>query len=166
MLVEEFIFKMENDEEYKNKIIEELKNKTSRHSTEDLLKHKEEIEKIIYDLSMKELIEKLEEYSLLEENWDGYNGEKPNQKVINQAKTFLILLMGKIKHFPKSMISSSGTIGFYFEPNKENYIEIEIEEEIYSYFTKINKTEFSGKDDLLLNDIDLDLIEKINTIYK
>ena len=96
---------------------------------------------------------------------DGYNAEKPNLKIIDNAKDFITLLMTKINRFPKLMISSTGTIGLYFEPNKQNYIEIEIEEERYSYFTKINETEIFGKDDLLLNNIDLDLIEKINLIY-
>lgn len=166
MLVEEFIFKMENDEEFKNKITTELKTVKSNFSKEEILKHKEEIQNFYHKFALEDLFSKLKEYSLLKEDWDGYGAEKPNQKIINNAKEFLVLLMKEIKYFPKVMIGSSGAIAFYFELNKKNYIEIEIEENSYLYFVKTETKGLFGKEDLLLEEIDLELIESINLMYK
>lgn len=165
MNIEEFINKFENDIEFKNKIILDLNNQQSNHSKEDLLEHKKQIQELYYNLSIQELFDTLEEYSLLEENWDGYNADKPNQKIINNAKQFLLLLMKTTINFPKLMISSSGHIGLYFQLNKENYIEIEIEENCYSYFVDTKTKGLFGKDDLSLDIIDEDLINSINSMY-
>lgn len=166
MLVEEFINKFENDIEFKNNIIKELKNKKSIFSEKEILEHKEQLKNLYYNLTMSKLFDTLEEYSLLEENWDGYGADKPNQKIINNAREFLKLLMTKIEFFPKSMIGSLGTVAFYFSVDKENYIEIEIEEDNYFYFVKNNIQGIFGKEDLKLDKIDSNLIESINLIHK
>lgn len=163
MLVEEFLKKFENDINFKNDILKELKNKKSIHSEEEIIIHKNQIEKIYNLICLNELYETLEEYKLLEENWDGYNAEKPNKEIINKAKLFLSLLIEKINIIPKAMISSTGTIGFYFNLNK-NYIEIEIEENNYSYFVKRENESYFGKDDISLKEIDKELLEEINKL--
>ena len=59
-----------------------------------------------------------------------------------------------------------GNVGFYFKLDKNKYIEIEIEENSYSYFVYTNVSDLFGKDDLDLNIIDFDLINAIKLMYK
>ena len=61
MLVEEFINKFENDIEFKNNIIKELKNKKSIFSEKEILEHKEQLKNLYYNLSISKLFDKLEE---------------------------------------------------------------------------------------------------------
>ena len=115
---------------------------------------------------LKKIFDTLEEYSFLKENWDGYGGNKANLKIIENAKSFISKLMKEINQIPNTMISSYGNVGFYFKLDKNKYIEIEIEENSYSYFVYTNISGLFGKDDLNLNIIDFDLINAIKLMYK
>lgn len=113
---------------------------------------------------MKTIFDKLDEYSLLQENWDGYGCDKPNLKIIENARKFISELMKNVNIVPKTMISSYGAVGFYFQLDKK-YIEIEVESKSYSYFIYYNNSELSGKDGLKLEEMDADLISAIKLMY-
>ena len=115
--------------------------------------------------TLNSIFDKLDEYTTLQENWDGYGCDKPNLKIIENAREFISELMKNIDVIPKPMISSYGNIGFYFHLDNR-YIEIEIEEDGYSYFVDTDISGLFGKDDLEINKIDADLISAINLMYK
>ena len=116
--------------------------------------------------TLNSIFNKLDEYSLLPENWDGYGCDKPNLQIIENARKFISELMKNINVIPKTMISSYGAVGFYFKLDKTRYIEIEIEEDRYSYFVDTDVSGLFGKDDLKLEEIDADLISAINLMHK
>lgn len=116
--------------------------------------------------NIKNILDTLDEYLLLQENWDGYDCCKPNLKIIENARKFILELAQNIDILPKPMISSYGPVGFYFKNGDNRYIEIEIEENSYSYFVDTDISGLFGKDDLLLNEIDKDLIIAIKLMME
>ena len=116
--------------------------------------------------TLNHVFDKLDEYSLLPENWDGYGCDKPNLQIIENAREFIIELMKIIDIIPKTMISSYGAVGFYFANGDNRYIEIEVADDSYSYFIDTDVSGLFGKDDLKLEEIDADLISAINLMYK
>ena len=64
-------------------------------------------------------------YNYLEQDWDGYGAIKPKKEVISAAWRLLKEIVDNNIAAPNVMISSSSSIGFYWEdPLRDDYIEI------------------------------------------
>lgn len=159
MLIDEFINKFYNDLDYKESIQSELLNLKSSFSKQELQEHREEIKQLLSLFEFNTLIDKIDSYLLLEDNWGGYEETKPTKITIEVAKEFATVLYNK-DIIPKVMIGSSGQIAFYLKVDNL-YIEIELEETKYSYICVVGLTVILAKDDLDLNIIDEDLINVI-----
>lgn len=103
-------------------------------------------------------------YENLNEGWDGYDAEKPDETIIKQAKVFLNNLYKYDFELPKPMISSDGEISFYWKKD-DNYIEISIDDnETFSYYAKVNDKEIDGEELSLKQNIPYELDDIIKKI--
>lgn len=103
-------------------------------------------------------------YEDLDEGWDGYDAEKPDETIIKQAKIFLNNLYKYGFELPKPMISSDGEISFYWKKDA-NYIEISIDDnETFSYYAKVNDKEIDGEELSLKQNIPYELDDIIKKI--
>lgn len=94
-----------------------------------------------------DIFKELNSYKDLKPNWDGYNGKKPSDEIINTAKKFLEKLQNSQISSPEIMLSGSGEIAIYWE-NRDNYIEVNFDMKDYlSFFYKIEENIY-GEDDL------------------
>jgi len=95
------------------------------------------------------LISQLNSYSLLPDDWDGYDGVAPNRQTVDDAIRLLHLLPNHIS-IPKPTLGNSGTVGFYWE--QENlYAEVCFEgDETFWYYAKDTDKEL-GEDVVSLN---------------
>ena len=109
---------------------------------------------------MEELIEQINEISLLSENWDGYNAIPVLPEIIEKTKQF-------INYLPKDVINKvtdiypnpNGTISIDFENNNDK-LGLEIGKTSASYFIRKNGKYF-GYDNVNIFNIDeLNKIEK------
>lgn len=81
----------------------------------------------------------LNSYKLLENNWDGKGGVKPNNSIIQTTKNFIKILENNNIAEPKLMLSGDNEIALFWN-NKSNYIEISItNSKNFSYFCKFSK---------------------------
>lgn len=85
--------------------------------------------------TLKENLEKLEEISKLEKNWNSYDADPIPKNIIEETR---ILLEGLEKELPQPFISSFyGCGGIQLEWKEENdtlnYLEVEIKEEDIEY---------------------------------
>ena len=96
------------------------------------------------------IIKQLNEYLLLDTDWDGYNGVPPDKQTIEDTIVFLKLLPNHIIN-PKIMLGNSGTVGLYWE-NDYNYIEVCFDGDTsYSYYCVNDKLEI-GSNQVWLSD--------------
>ncbi len=95
------------------------------------------------------LINKLNSYLSLPDDWDGYDGVAPSKQTVDDAIRLLHLLPNRIS-IPKAMLGNLGTVGYYWE--KENlYAEICFDgDQTFWYYAKDKDIE-RGEDDVSLN---------------
>ncbi|MBL0686560.1 MAG: hypothetical protein JJV95_03575 [Sulfurospirillum sp.] len=99
------------------------------------------------NVEYSKLHEELATYKELKNNWDGYNGIRPIDEIIETAKSFLNILESKNIIHPNIMVSGEGEIGLFWK-KKNHYIEIDFDlENHFSYFYKLDK-EIYGEDDI------------------
>jgi hypothetical protein len=118
------------------------------------------------EIEYSKLYRELGTYSELTQNWDGYNGIKPTDEVIQTTKQFLNILKSQEIIYPKIMVAGSGQIALFWK-NKKNYLEIDFDEENkFSFFYKLNNKVY-GRDDLVLSDnLPTEILESITYIHK
>jgi hypothetical protein len=116
------------------------------------------------------LIEKrINSIKYLETNWDGYGGDAPDEKVINNSIQFVSKLPGSLQSEikPEKVIATPyGTIVFDFERN-QNLISIEVGEKNIGFFSEfsdrnnisVDKTSFNS------NNLPVELIAAFHKLY-
>ena len=109
-----------------------------------------------------QLLEELFSYKDLKENWDGYNGIKPNNEVILTVKSFLNILQEKKITSPEIMLSGEGEIALFWK-NKKDYIEVSFYTKEHLTFFYTLGSSFYGEDDISFDkDIPVKLYSAIN----
>ena len=101
-------------------------------------------------------------YSLLEEGWDGYDGVAASSDIVESALEVLKKVELHKLAIPSTMLSSSGNIGFYWE-NDPLYIQINIKPN-NKYFEYIEKGDtYYGEDNkLVTQDLSKQLILELS----
>lgn len=113
-----------------------------------------------YEKEYSKIYTELESYKTLQNNWDGYQGQKPSDQVIDTTKYFLTILKSKDILNPNIMVSGTGEIGLYWK-DTDKYIEVDFDiEGSFSYFYKINNKIY-GEDDIDINAFSDKLLEKL-----
>jgi hypothetical protein len=85
---------------------------------------------------------KINEFILLRDNWDGYGGVPLLQLIGDKANLFVTLLNSSyIDLIADVFPNPNGTITIEWETKKEEKISLEIGENNYSYFLKLNNKE-------------------------
>lgn len=103
-----------------------------------------------FDKEYHKIYKELFSYRELQHNWDGYGGIRPSEEIINTTKNFMNILENNEIINPKIMVSGTGEIGLFWK-NKDNYIEVDFDEnEYFTYFYKIDNKIY-GEDDIPLN---------------
>jgi len=112
--------------------------------------HYASVKHSLFDIEYQKLNSELFSYTMLNNNWDGYNGIKPSNEIISTVEHFLnILKINKTIH-PRIMLSGNGEISLFWK-NKKNYIEISFDEkDKLSFFYELDKTIY-GEDDILIS---------------
>jgi len=102
-----------------------------------------------FDVEYQKLRSELFSYKLLKNNWDGYNGIKPSDDILNTTEHFLnTLKINKTIH-PHIMLSGNGEVSLFWK-NKKNYIEVSFDEKNkLSFFYELDKAVY-GEDDIPL----------------
>lgn len=109
--------------------------------------HYVEIKQSPLDIEYEKLNDELFSYKLLKNNWDGYNGIKPSDDIVNTAKLFLSTLKTNKTIHPHIMLSGNGEISLFWK-NKKNYIEVSFDEKNkLSFFYELDKAVY-GEDDI------------------
>ena len=112
-----------------------------------------------------DIFKELNSYKDLKPNWDGYNGKKPSDEIINTAKKFLEKLQNSQISSPEIMLSGSGEIAIYWE-NRDNYIEVNFDtQEQFSFFYKIDD-EIYGEDDIKVDNLPIRLKGALNYLER
>ncbi len=97
------------------------------------------------------LINTLESYKSLEEDWDGYGGVTPSIEVVDTAINLIFKIKRDDLPTPKPMISSSGNVGLYWN-GKDSYVEVGIDGD-NSYYTYISEGDkYAGQDNNMLDE--------------
>ena len=97
------------------------------------------------------VINTLESYKFLEEDWDGYGGVTPSTEIVDTAINLIFKIKREDVPTPKPMVSSSGNIGLYWN-GKASYIEIGIDD-TNSYYTYISEGDkYAGQENNLLDE--------------
>ncbi len=108
------------------------------------------------------IVERLDRWAQLSDDWDGAGTRKPSPTAITAAKTLINVLPADIP-IPKPMIDSGeGVVGFFWD-NNEYYSDIEFDDEgKYSVFFR-NKISNKEKlvEALTLSDADLSKLYEI-----
>jgi hypothetical protein len=105
---------------------------------------------ISYSIEYSKLYKELSTYSELNNNWDGYNGIKPSDDIIETVRIFLNILKNHKIHYPRIMVSGSGEVALFWKKNK-NYIEIDFDiKNKLSFFYELG-TDIYGEDDVVIN---------------
>lgn len=94
-------------------------------------------------------------YLDLEDDWDGYGGIKPSNKIISAGEILIKQLdkQANLRLIPEPMLTGSGELGFYWDLDN-TYIEIDIyEENKYSYFVQVDEKILLQGNDVALNEI-------------
>jgi len=116
------------------------------------------------------LIEKrINSIKYLENNWDGYGADAPDEKVINNSFRFVSKLPGSLQSEikPEKVIATPyGTIVFDFERN-QNLISIEVGEKNIGFFSEfsdrvnisVDKVSFNS------NNLPVELIAAFHKLY-
>jgi len=73
-------------------------------------------------LPMDKVIGRLRSYKELGANWNGYGGQPPSGRAVEDAVNFLRML-GHIPKLPKTMVGGSGEVGLFWETLK-TYVEV------------------------------------------
>ena len=103
-----------------------------------------------YNIEYSDLYKELSTYSDLNKNWDGYNGIRPSDDIIETVKVFLNILKNRKIHHPRIMVSGNGEIALFWKNNK-NYIEIDFDlKNKLSFFYELD-TDIYGEDDVVIN---------------
>ncbi len=103
-----------------------------------------------FNIEYEDLYKELSTYNKLKENWDGYNGIRPSDDIINTAKLFLNILKNNKIHRPRIMVSGNGEIALFWKKN-ENYIEIDFDiKSRLSFFYELENTVY-GEDDVVID---------------
>jgi hypothetical protein len=103
-----------------------------------------------YSIEYSELFSELSTYSDLNKNWDGYNGIRPSDDIIETVSIFLNILKNHKIHHPRIMVSGSGEIALFWKDNK-NYIEIDFDiKNKLSFFYELDM-DIYGEDDVAIN---------------
>lgn len=112
----------------------------------------------------KKIYQELESYKALKDNWDGYNGIRPTDEVIDATKNFLAILKNYNIMQPRIMVSGDGQIALFWKDNKK-YIEVDFDiGQHFSYFYEIEK-QIYGEDDVFIYDrLPTKLLEAFNMI--
>jgi len=109
-----------------------------------------------------QLFEELFSYNELKENWDGYNGIKPDNEVILTVESFLNILQEKKITSPEIMLSGEGEIALFWK-NKKDYIEVSFYTKEYLTFFYTLGSSFYGEDDISFDkNIPIKLYSAIN----
>lgn len=96
------------------------------------------------------IYKKLDSYSRLEANWDGYGAVKPSSDIIETTKSFLDILKENKIIKPKIMIAHDGTLSLFWK-NKNNYLEIDFDSNDHlSFFYEIDRKVY-GEDDISID---------------
>jgi hypothetical protein len=90
-------------------------------------------------LNKKNIFKSIEEFSNLENNWDGYGAIPVGLVSAKNAKEFIsILPEGAFQHFYDGFPNTHGTISFEWKNKKEEEFFVEIGETKMSYFLTLN----------------------------
>jgi hypothetical protein len=110
------------------------------------------------------LIQQLNDYLNLKENWDGYSGVAPTEKQINDAIKFVKSLPQQIP-LPEPMVAGSGTVGLYWE-SQGIYAEIGFEGDgTFWCYGEDNEGNEAGEDRLDLgSQLPADLLKMLKTL--
>lgn len=114
---------------------------------------------------MQNIINTLNGYLTLDNNWDGYKGIPPKKCTVDNAIFFLSGLEDIKKLNTKIMLSSYGNVGLYWRNKILNiYVEIEFENTETNEFNYliINNKQTFGDEDICINSIPSILKEYIN----
>jgi len=110
-----------------------------------------------------DLYTELFSYKELQNNWDGYGGIKPSDKIISTTKKFIDILKDNKVLKPKIMVSGNGEIALFWK-NQNRYIEVDFDEAEYlSFFYKMNGIVY-GEDDVTINHIPEKLYNAFNSL--
>jgi hypothetical protein len=105
---------------------------------------------ISHSIEYSKLYKELSTYSKLNDNWDGYNGIKPSDDIIETVRIFLEILKNHKIHHPRIMVSGSGEVALFWKKNK-NYIEIDFDiKNKLSFFYELG-TDIYGEDDVVID---------------
>lgn len=109
------------------------------------------------------LREKILNFFILDEDWDGYGAISPNFSTISDALDLLEFIKDKMLLPPKVMLSGEGIIGFYWKDNS-SYAEIDIDgTHKFSFYAEdhISLTDCE-EEDFSLTDFPTDLLNFIS----
>ena len=116
----------------------------------NIIKNAQSANDTSYSREYSELYNELSSYSELNENWDGYNGARPSDDIIETVRVFLSILKNYKIHHPGIMVSGSGEIALFWKNNK-NYIEIDFDlKNKLSFFYALD-TDIYGEDDIVID---------------
>lgn len=119
-----------------------------------------------YSIEYSELYSELSTYGDLNKNWDGYNGIRPSDDIIETVRVFLNILKNHKIHHPRIMVSGSGEIALFWKNNK-NYIEIDFDiKNKLSFFYELDK-DIYGEDDVSIDGlIPQKLDDSLSNLFK
>ena len=129
-----------------------------------LYQAKQQKEKYQQTARVDKLIQQLNDYLNLKENWDAYNGVAPRVKTINDAIKFVKSLPKKIP-LPEPMIAGSGTVGLYWD-SQGIYAEIGFEGDgTFWCYGEDNQGNEAGEDRVDLGDkLPADFLKMLKTL--
>lgn len=91
---------------------------------------------------MKELIDEINNFLLLQENWDGEFADSPSIKSIENANKFLQEY--KFVNLPESMLHANGNVSLFWS-DANSYFEIEfIKNERMAFFASFLNEKYKG----------------------
>lgn len=107
--------------------------------------------------------EELESYRELKPGWDGYGGEIPGDKLVNEALKLLEILKEK-QRLPFKVMTSGDDISFYFKTD-DVYIEIGVDKDFngFSYLVDDGKKPYGNEG---LSELPNPLIKLLDIMYK
>lgn len=119
-----------------------------------------------YNNEYSELYTELYTFGNLNDNWDGYNGIRPSDEIIETVRVFLNILKNNKIHHPGIMVSGSGEIALFWK-NDNNYIEIDFDvKNKLSFFYELDM-DIYGEDDVLIDGlIPKKLDDSLSNLFK
>lgn len=104
------------------------------------------------DKDYEKIIQEIDSYELLKDNWDGYGAIKPSHSVIEMTKKFIRVLEFHNISKPKIMLSGDNEIALFWK-NKKDYVEASIDDSNkLTYFYRLSGKIY-GEDDLPISDV-------------